>query len=87
MACDSCGAKKGHLSGCPLAKREKAGGPTPQKGGTKGTAEPTGRKTPRSCLSASEDDTSKHPDFACVCMEPVGHSDKHTCGACTRKYS
>lgn len=78
MACSSCGAKKGHLGGCPEGSRDKRGGPPP-KGGKR--TDPVGRRTPPMCKATSSTANNKeHPGAFHVCIDDKGHGGGHSCG-------
>jgi hypothetical protein len=82
MACGDCGARKGHLPGCPAGDRDKRGGkgkPDPKQQGKR-------IRTPVCLATSAEDNPREHPDMRHVCVNDKGHSGSHTCGGCGKSY-
>lgn len=82
MACEKCGLKKGHMSGCDNATQEKRGGKQkkPEKG--RDTRDKPMNTRKARCLHTWGTNPIEHPEFRHVCINDKGHGGGHLCGGC-----
>jgi hypothetical protein len=78
MACSDCGARKGHLKGCPQESGGKRGGRPAKQDKARGRS----ARVPGCHYGWGGYKIAKHPDVNHVCIEPKGHSGSHVCGVC-----
>jgi hypothetical protein len=82
MACSSCGARKGHLDGCPEAPGSKRGGKEPPREREKDRG---GRGSMRTslCMATDGDEHIKeHRGIRHICAEKKNHGGRHHCSGC-----